>query len=91
MRHFVLMSELANVTEGHFMKLKKKLFVLTSPALLAMSGLAFAAGSVIVNGYTFYCQNSCIVTQTSSGLFVSDSEDGWVRMYSPYKNIPVPN
>ena len=56
-------------------------------AVVATSNV-HAAGSVQINGYTFYCQNSCVVYQSPGGLSVGDSRGGWVRIYTPYGPIP---
>lgn len=49
-----------------------------------------ATGTVRVNGYSFYCENECVVTQTSSGMVVSDSQNGWVTIWSAVGRMPVP-
>lgn len=42
---------------------------------------ALASESVVVNGNTFVCQNSCVVSSNSNGqLSVRDSAYGWVSM-----------
>ena len=48
-------------------------------ALLAV-GFAAAAGSVIVNGVTWQCQNACkVTTLPNGGTMVMDSAGGWIR------------
>lgn len=42
---------------------------------------AFASQSVVVNGNTFVCQTSCVVSSNPNGqLSVRDSAYGWVSM-----------
>ena len=38
-----------------------------SAGLMTIPLVASAAGSVEVNGYTFYCQNTCVVSQNGGG------------------------
>jgi len=52
--------------------------------------LAAAESSVDIGGYTFYCQNTCVVGQGASGMYVTDSQGGWVRIYSAHGRLPVP-
>lgn len=46
--------------------------------LLLFSALAIA-GTVIVNGRQFTCENTCKVGVTDHGWYVYDSEGGWLR------------
>jgi hypothetical protein len=60
-----------------------KLTAIAGSALLAVSLFALSpkaeAGSVAVNGGTYVCQNTCIVSANSNGTFtVTDSGGGWV-------------
>ena len=64
--------------------------ILLSTGLMTIPLMASAAGSVEVNGYTFYCQNTCVVSQNGGGLYVSDSLGGWVRIYTPGGRLPAP-
>lgn len=54
--------------------------VLAIASLVGVSK-AFATGTVVVNGNTFVCQNSCVVSSNPNGqLSVRDSKYGWVSM-----------
>lgn len=61
-----------------------------SAGLMSIPLMASAAGSVEINGYTFYCQNTCVVSQNGGGLSVSDSLGGWVRIFTPGGRLPAP-
>jgi hypothetical protein len=68
-----------------------KLAALIVAAILAFQcGDAKAVSTVIVGGYTYQCQHTCVVSSTSSGWVVSDSDFGWVQMMVKGKAIPVP-
>lgn len=48
-------------------------------ALLLVTAVA-VAGTVIVNGRKFSCQNTCVVATTSNGgWYVYDSGGGWIK------------
>ena len=55
--------------------MKKLGFVL----LLLISGSTYA-DSVVVNGINYSCTNTCVVTVTSDGWSVEDSDGGTVTM-----------
>jgi hypothetical protein len=57
------------------------IFGVLAIASLSNMNKALARQSVEVNGNTFVCQNSCVVSFNSNGqLSVRDSKFGWVAM-----------
>lgn len=47
---------------------------------LLVIGFAATAGTVVVNGVTWECQNSCSVTTLpNGGTMIMDSSGGWIR------------
>lgn len=63
--------------------MKKTLSTAAVVALLALAPVAMAEQSVTINGTTYTCTNSCVVTVTSSGYSVTDSAGGRVRFRIP--------
>lgn len=63
----------------------KKMFL---PLLLCSA--AAVAGSVIIGGNQYSCQNECVVTMTPHGWMLSDSGGGWVRNDGPAKKVTPP-
>lgn len=49
------------------------------PLLIAISAVAYAAGSVTVNGIRYTCSNECIVNVTENGYAIEDCCGGIVR------------
>lgn len=56
--------------------MEKTLLSAAVVALLAMAPVAMAEQSVTINGTTYTCTNSCVVTVTSTGYSVTDSDGG---------------
>jgi len=53
-------------------------------ALLAVSTAALASESVTLNGTTYTCQNTCVVTTyPNGGWMVKDSLNGWITKARP--------
>lgn len=58
-------------------------FAVIASILVAAIGLSFtlpanAEGTVVVNGSTFVCENSCVVSFSNGSWFVTDSGGGFV-------------
>ena len=74
----------------------RSLSILAVGLILGLSGLAYspvanAVSSVVVGGSTFYCQNTCVVTNYGGQLLVGDSLGGWVIKKVNSGHISVPN
>lgn len=67
----------------------RALLLAATLALLAAASLAFASGTVQINAYIFLCQHTCVVSTGPTGLFVSDSQGGWVVMHRKGAAVPV--
>lgn len=63
--------------------MKKIILTASAIALFALAPAAMAEQSVIVNGTTYTCTNSCVVTVTSTGYSITDSNGGRVRFTIP--------
>lgn len=63
--------------------MKNTLLTVAAVTLLALAPTAMAEQSVTINGTTYTCTNSCVVTVTSTGYSVTDSAGGRVRFRIP--------
>ena len=64
--------------------MKNTLLTVAAVTLLALAPTAMAAESVTINGRTFTCDNSCVVTVSPTGVVgVRDSAGGRVRSTIP--------
>jgi hypothetical protein len=67
----------------------RTLLLAAALALLTTPTTSFASGTVQINGYIFLCQHTCVVSTGPTGLFVSDSQGGWVVMHRKGVAVPV--
>lgn len=65
--------------------MKKSAFGVFSLTALTVASIA-VADSVTVNGQTYSCSNTCVVTTTSNGYSITDCCGGRVHTTYPGKN-----
>ena len=51
---------------------------------------AAVAGSVIIGGTQYSCQNECVVSLSAHGWMLSDSGGGWIHNDGPAKKVTPP-
>lgn len=60
-------------------------------AVLLVFSAAAMAGSVIIGGTQYSCQNECVVTLGVHGWMLSDSGGGWIHNDGPARKVTPPS